>query len=652
MKRKLIHALTDVDDTFVEEADPSHQRKRFNWTRFGAIAACFAILLTSFSLWAFIPYDLSPPDVSRYADNEYYDVIRALNLASYQKPRDKNNFEKYIEGMFGMFKAGAGMDEVPNNGGIMMPDGAPAPGIGVPSPDEGKNEPTGDSSYEEITDNQVAGVIEADLIKRSDDRIFYYSPQTGKLRVYSIAGEDSELLGSLNVTGLLQTYFEGGSSYTANMFLSTDCKTVTLLSMNYSQRSTNLISIDVSDPAKLDSWGDKDSKVVTGYTSVDGVYKDSRYVNGKFLLMTLSAVSSDRINFDEVETYIPSINDNGEEKPVPGGDITIPEKVGGTSYTVICSLDATTLALEGSHALLSYNGSFYVTGDRVYATNDFTRHLDLGDKEVTSRMTEITAISYGERFEKVGTVTLNGYIKDQYSLDEYNGILRVVTSVDEDLYGRGEYQSKVTASLYCLDANTLETVASVLHFAPTGETVRSVRFDGHYAYVCTAIQVTDPVFFFDLSDLENIKVKDTGNIVGFSSSLVNFGDGYLVGIGQGAFFDVLKIEVYREGEDKVESVTVLEMDGTYISSQYKAYYIDRENQLIGFGFTTYADSVKDETVGYTVLHFNGTKLVPVATAVFDEEAARSVDFMRGVYIDGYFYFFSGNSFTVQELTLS
>ena len=84
------------------------------------------------------------------------------------------------------------------------------------------------------------------------------------------------------------------------------------------------------------------------------------------------------------------------------------------------------------------------------------------------------------------------------------------------------------------------------------------RFDGTDAYVCTAVQLTDPVFFFDLSDMDNITYKETGTIEGFSTSLVNFGNGYLLGIGTGNVWGSLKIEIYEESATGVVSVCWLD----------------------------------------------------------------------------------------------
>jgi uncharacterized secreted protein with C-terminal beta-propeller domain len=167
-------------------------------------------------------------------------------------------------------------------------------------------------------------------------------------------------------------------------------------------------------------------------------------------------------------------------------------------------------------------------------------------------------------------------------------------------------------------------------FAPAGEQAESVRFDDNYAYVCTAevITLTDPVYFFDLSDLEHITYKDTGTIDGYSSSLVDFGEGYLVGIGYGKQ-GFLKIEVYEECETGVESVAVYEKEWDF-SQDYKSYLIDREKNLVGLATYSF-----DGKLTYVLLHFDGygwNELVKVPVSW-------DLSHIRGVLIDGWLYVF-------------
>ena len=265
-------------------------------------------------------------------------------------------------------------------------------------------------------------------------------------------------------------------------------------------------------------------------------------------------------------------------------------------------------------------------------------------------MCDVAVLDYssGELTPK-GSVALKGSLKDQYSLDEFGGVLRAVTTTSETKYKEVMHGNSVgvswvsssgtNASLYCVDLATMKVISSVENFAPTGEPVQSVRCDGNTGYVCTAVRLSDPVYFFDLSDVRNVTYKETDPIVGYSSSLVNWGDGYLLGIGVGSFRDSLKLEVYEEAADKIVSVTSFELTDLSYSSDYKAYYIDRENRLIGLGICSY-DSGR--TYSYLLLTFNGYKIREVLNVKLGEYS--NYDYMRGFYADGYFYIFAGNTF--------
>lgn len=272
-------------------------------------------------------------------------------------------------------------------------------------------------------------------------------------------------------------------------------------------------------------------------------------------------------------------------------------------------------------------------------------------------MTEISALSYtGEQFKLLGSIAVKGTVKDQYSLDEHEGILRVVTTTSLDRtieWSNGEIASILrdsisgtSASLYCIDLSTWEIVAEVENFAPKGETVESVRFDGDNAYVCTAVVTTtlicDPVFFFDLSDLDNITYKDTGVIEGYSSSLINIADGYLLGIGIGEIPLTVKLEVYEEGEKGVVSVCSYVFELARYSQDYKSYLVDREHGLFGLGVDDYTDSNYinsgrlEDCERYVLFRFDGNEL----SALVNEQLTGNYDLYRAVYIDDYLYMFS------------
>ena len=271
-------------------------------------------------------------------------------------------------------------------------------------------------------------------------------------------------------------------------------------------------------------------------------------------------------------------------------DIVYSENATSARYTVVCSLEQSSLEINSNYAFLSFSQEAYVSESNIFLTRAYNGG-DYNADVYYDRMTDITCVSYADgKLDLVNTATVPGTVLNQYSMDEYNGVLRVVTqyyvleSYDE---GKTYYRDYIGASLFCIDLESFEICADYKEFCPNGERVYSVRFDGNTAYVCTALikfnWATDPVYAIDLSDLDNITSKDTGTISGYSLSLTKFKDGTLLGIGYGENTTDLKIELYTETQDGVESAATFEMAGCKFSEEFKAYFIDAENGLIGLG---------------------------------------------------------------------
>ena len=631
-KKNWYRGLSLADDKYIAEAHPDNVIKpKRNRVIISLIAACACFALVISNLWLFIPFNTNPPDVSQYADSEYYGLIQKLNALTFEQPKYKNNAAKLWAGLknfsFGL------------NGGMTKDEAA---GIPEAAPD---GEVSGTGSYQEITDNQVEGIIEADRIKRSDTHIYYLDNEV--LRIYSIDKENTAEIGSY-------TLYDGSKNYYLDQwefYLSSDCKTVTVVTQYYtktdsnSNRYVNLISLDVSDPANI---------VKKDEFNITGDYMSSRMTNGNILLLTEFVINKRELNFDDETTFLPQIDEGNGSHSIPANGIVSPDNLSNTRYTVVMKLDENTLDLKGTAAYLSYSEDVYVSENHVFLTHVFAEKTENEDGTLTrNSMTEISCLTYGgDSFERKGNVTVRGYVKDQWSMDEYEGILRVftatnATTIREQYYDNGTVSADIlqtatgqsNASLYCIDLSTFEVVASVIDFAPPREEIQSVRFDKETAYVCTSIELSDPVFFFDLSDLNNITYKDTGTIEGFSTSLINLGNGYLLGIGRGDSWSSFKVEVYEETEDGVRSVCSYEIEDAQYSTEYKSYYVDRQNQFVGVGV------ISEGVTKYILLHFDEYELVELVNVQLDGDPA----FMRGVYIDGYMYMFGTNDYQVEKL---
>ena len=295
----------------------------------------------------------------------------------------------------------------------------------------------------------------------------------------------------------------------------------------------------------------------------------------------------------------------------------------------------------GANALLNFTENVYISETKVYITREYNLRTELDDGYTTSNMSDIAVLDYsGDTLEKKGVITVRGWTEDQYSLDEKDGYLRLVTSTT-DSKGRIERN----ASLYIFDLADNSLAYKVEDFAPDGEEATAVRFDGDKCYVCTAevVTFTDPVYFFDLSDYENITYTDTGIIEGYSEHLINMGDGFLLGIGmEDRIYS--KVEIYEETENGVVSVAEFKFRGDY-SEDYKAYLVDRENKLFGFGIDRYKDYEGDDSGHvYILLHFNGYEFT-----VYTVDTIIDADRARAAYIDGYLYVTTLYDLTVEKI---
>ena len=568
-------------------------------------------------------------DISNYSDSEYIKVIEAINRDLPQNSNG-NGFDSFWYG--DSVLTGGSMDMVYGD----VP-GAAAPGA---TPDYGMNIENSTNSSVEITDHQVAGVLEADIIKRSQTHIFYLKGNI--LEIYPIAGEETKLLGTWKLNADMNSHYSN-----AEMYLSADATRLnivvqgsgTILKEKGNRSFVQVISLDVSDPENIKEM---ESIYVTGSLL------SSRMVGDQMLLMARYWMDLN-IDFEDESTFIPQIGTPGNMQSIPAENIIIPDRLDGRSYTVVVLLNGNDMSLVDSGAFMSASSELYVSKERIYATLSYFESEKLSDTSLfTKAMTSISCMSYGaDGLKDQGTFCVEGTVKDQYSMDEYDGIFRVVTTTrrNSTVYGNPNAtldaqgntappagnttaipKSSQNANLTCFKVGTWEQVAQVAQFAPVGETVASVRFDGNFAYVCTAVVVsfTDPVFFFDMTDLSNITVKDTGTIDGFSSSLIQLEDGFLLGIGMDDR-STLKVEIYEQTDTGVTSVCEYLQNGN-IASDYKAYYIDRENNL--FGIPT--------SGGYILLHFDGNQLRQLANVGI----IGTLEDTRGIVIDDFLYVFS------------
>lgn len=620
--------------TFDEHKDRIEKKAAKIRRKRAVIASTASALVLVLVLGLFMPLPNSAPDVSAHQNSPYYHLISWFNQVTYKPPVYKNNYEKIAA----LLKNAANV-LVPNKApsGVQV-EGATPPGNygGITQVSEPEQQ------YQEVTDNQVEGVIEADIFKRSDKYIYHL--QKNILTVYSIDKADSKQVGSFEIEELKPDVYKPSVYYSAEMYLSQDCSSVFVIAqtLGMGPQETRVYTLDVSNPAKIKQVNE---------VCFPGNYESSRMVDGNILLSYEYWVHTEDIDYEKPETFVPVYGEPDNLCPMIPDDIYCPvDSATYARYTVLALLDGKTSKVLDIQALLSVDAPLLVSEDTVYVARRY-QDAQNGEKNyVTTNMTEITGVGYkGGKLEILGSIKLEGSIRDQYSMDQHNGILRVATSTrvntrdkdpnDADIFWLGIGKSKSNCNLYCIDLKKWEIAASVCGFAPDGDEVKSARFEGDTAFICTAevVYFTDPVYFFDLSDLNNITYKHTPIIAGFSTSLIHFGDN-LIGIG----YDdnrTLKIEAYVETADGVESVATFTRKALF-SEKYKSYFIDRKQQLIGLAVRDFTDQVS-----YLLLQFNGEdftvlKEIPLEGWIYSDARA----FME----DGWLYVLS-TGLTVEQV---
>jgi len=157
------------------------------------------------------------------------------------------------------------------------------------------------------------------------------------------------------------------------------------------------------------------------------------------------------------------------------------------------------------------------------------------DREDESHIHKFSLDGSNGRPRYAASGSVDGWILDQFSMDEHDGYLRVATTEGGLRWGvPQDAQEESTNGLTVLDqrGSKLKTVGSVDGLA-RGERIFAVRMRGDKGYMVT-FRTIDPLFTLDLSDPTNPTVEGELKIQGFSNYIHPLGDDHLMTIGQDA----------------------------------------------------------------------------------------------------------------------
>ncbi len=320
---------------------------------------------------------------------------------------------------------------------------------------------------------------------------------------------------------------------------------------------TAAVTYDIQDPANPKE---------EGRVTQSGEYNSSRLADGCLYLFSQVYLWGEVVP-GEPRTYVPLIN--GE--PVSEKNIFLPPVKRANMYEVITSVDLEKPEkMKDSKAVFSKGGQAYVSNSNIY-------FYETEWGSFSGCVTTVRKIAYKDgKLEAKAQGQFDGYLNDSFSIDEYEGNLRVVTTEDD------------TNSVYVLDKD-LETIGSIENLAKD-ERIYSARFMGDTGYFVT-FRETDPLFSVDLSDPRKPEIIGELKIPGFSDYLHFYGENRLLGIGMNVdektmSTDGVKISMFDISDKtdvKEEDTYVLKnVYSTDVSYDYKAALVDWKKNLIGF----------------------------------------------------------------------
>lgn len=473
------------------------------------------------------------------------------------------------------------------------------------------------------TNNQVASVQEADIVKTDGEYIYYFSNTAKRLNIIHANDGKTTLTSSVYLP-----------QCNASEMLIVDEK---ICIITRKKQSVESIYINISDKG----W-----PKIERTLSQDGAYVTSRCINGSILVIS---------NYVNSEEKLPLIN----EKTISYDCCWIAESPCYNSMTIATlynvkeeksDFDSVISVLGASNVIYVSETSIYLTGNR------FNERTSLG----YLTQTNIFRISIDKsNLEMKASCTLNGVLNNQFSLDEKDGVLRVAAYFCEySIKGKRILEAN---RVYCFDSD-LKLLGSSEKIG-INESIKSVRFIGDTAYVVTFKQ-TDPLYAIDLSDPEEPIVLSELKITGFSTHLQPYGENLLLGIGyeanESGATNGIKLSLFdvsnKNNIDVVASKVYNWANGYYSSAaiyNHKALLASPAKNIIGIPlYSSFRNKMDDIFVGnkmeYTFFEYNGSSFVMKATVEVGIDA--NPETVRGLYIGDYAYVVSDYGVTSISLT--
>jgi uncharacterized secreted protein with C-terminal beta-propeller domain len=600
----------------------------------------------------------------------------------------------------------------------------------IPLFDEASGEKNGGQSIDYSQTNvQVEGVDEPDVVK-TDGNYLYIISNNEVIIVYAYPAEDAEILTRITFDQdiYLHNLFIHenriiifATSYNYPILTRNDDDIIEETESIEPWYTTPDTYVYIYDTTTIDTPVEE-REIIIG-----GSYLTARMIGSYVYLITTQYTYS---AIDEGTDIVPRLLVDSEVKEIPLKDIyyvDIPEK--SSSFTNIISIDVTNPSSDVyAEVYLLGNGNIvYVSENNIYVTNpvswydysqlenllddlvmpllpdslstelDLVEQLSLDDyqkntitqwilqnyaENLTTLQKEQLAEQVVEQLERTvihrisiqnGDITYEsqgsvpGSILNQFSLSEYEGHLRVSTTVNGWMIRSYLSDFEERNNIYVLNED-LDIIGSLTDLAE-GETIFSTRFVNDLCYLVTFEQI-DPFFVIDLATPTNPQVLGELKIPGFSTYLHPYDDAHIIGIGRDdqqvkiTLFDVtnlnnpLELDTYAINKTSQEEWIWTQSSALY---EHKAFLFSKAKNLLVIPIGTYQ---KESAYIFNISITNGIILNGIVTHDHQIEIEEPKEpwessyyygdwgnsIKRTLYIENSLYTISDNMIKINDLT--
>lgn len=473
---------------------------------------------------------------------------------------------------------------------------------------------TGKLDYSK-TNVQVENVDEADIVKTDGDYIYYVT----RNNVFIVNAKELKTISSLQIKEdkkqfnpseifisddkliVLGNYYEYEEVVTKEGDITPDIAYEEDFIERATPAYTNTARITSINTAKAIVYdiSNKENPKIIREVGLDGYYMNSRMIGDNiFFVSRKSSYYYDGIKDDEI---LPRVQDSIAQQKTRNIECTDIAYFRGT--------DEHSYMLVGGFNINNNNEmsveTFFGASQDVYASeNNLYLAQTVYDDNWYANTTIYRFALINSQIVLQAKGEVEGYLNNQFSMDEYEGNLRLATTYtiregNEEVVGDADgvpvvssSETKYSNRLYVLDKD-LNEIGRIDDLAKD-EKIYSVRFIGKMGYIVTFEQV-DPLFVIDLSNPKKPEIKGELKIPGYSSYLHPYDENHIIGIGYntksnghgGITTDTMKMSMF----DVSDVENPKEMFSIYIGNQYvyseilynhKSLFYKKSENLIGF----------------------------------------------------------------------